>query len=88
MVVKIKISKIYKLAITIFFLLKAGYSFSQTNTTYKNKSGNKIGYSKQKGNTTNYYNKSGNKTGSAKMKDDAVIYYNRQGNKIGASKKR
>ena len=35
-------------------------------TTYKNKSGNPVGYSKQTGNKTIYYDKSHNKIGTSK----------------------
>ena len=70
--------------ILIFTVLSR--SFAQTTTTYKNKSGNKVGSSKQSGDKTTYYNKSGNKTGSAKTTNEQTTYYNKQGNKVGTSK--
>jgi len=71
--------------LTILFLFSLQISFAQT-TTYKNKSGNPVGYSKTNGNKTTYYNKSHNKTGTSKTTKEETIYYNRQGSKILTSK--
>jgi hypothetical protein len=72
--------------LTILILFSLQISIAQS-TTYKNKSGNTIGHSKQYGNTTTYYNKSGNKTGTSKtINGGSTIYYNKQGNKISKSK--
>lgn len=51
-------------------------------TTYKNKSCNPVGYSKQTGNKTVYYDKSHNKIGtSQESKTGTTTFYNKQGNK-------
>jgi hypothetical protein len=72
--------KVRKL-VTILILFNLQISFAQT-TTYKNKSGNIIGHSKQNGNKTTYYNKAGNKTCSSKQSSNGTtIFYNKQGNK-------
>jgi YD repeat-containing protein len=62
-------------------------SFAQTGqATYKNKSGNPVGYSKSAGNKTTYYDKSHNKTGSSSTKGNTTTFYNKQGNKTLTSK--
>jgi hypothetical protein len=76
----------YKL-ILIGIIFFTNLLLGQTKTTYKNKSGNTIGHSKQNGNKTTYYNKSGNKTGTSKKSSNGTtIFYNKQGNKILTSK--
>ncbi|MCF8424865.1 MAG: hypothetical protein K9H41_11015 [Bacteroidia bacterium] len=74
--------------VTILILFNLQISSAQTkSTTYKNKSGNAVGHSKQNRNITTYYNKSGNKTGvSIATKNGNTIYYNKQGNKTVTSK--
>jgi hypothetical protein len=73
------------LLLTILF--SANCTVAQTTTTYKNKSGNPVGYSKQTGNKTTYYDKSHNKTGSSKTTNgNTTTYYNKQGNKTITSK--
>jgi len=73
--------------ILIFIFAIVDSSSGQTKiTTYKNKSGNSVGYSKQVGNKIIYYDKSHNKTGSLKNTNGNTTYYNRQGNKVGTSK--
>lgn len=74
--------------VTILILFNLQISSSQTkSTTYKNKSGNAIGHSKQNRNITTYYNKSGNKTGvSITTKNGNTIYYNKQGNIMSKTK--
>jgi hypothetical protein len=58
-----------------------------TKTTYKNKSGNPVGSSKQTGNKTTYYNKQGNKMGSSKNTNrSTTVFYNKQGNKTLTTK--
>jgi hypothetical protein len=72
------------LLLTILYSAKS--AVAQTTTTYKNKSGNPIGYSKQTGNKTTYYDKSHNKTGSSKTTSNTTTYYNKQGNKTLTTK--
>ena len=75
------------LNILMFIIVLVNCSLGQTKTTYKNKSGNSVGYSVQKGNKTIYYDKSHNKTGSSINKNgNATTFYNKQGNKILTSK--
>jgi YD repeat-containing protein len=64
-------------------MLAATSGFAQTKTTtYKDKSGNPIGYSQKQGSTTVFYDKSHNKTGSAKSTSvGTTTFYNKQGNK-------
>ena len=79
----------YKLIAFIILFSLNSLSFSQTKTTtYKNKSGNPIGYSKQSGNKTVYYNKSHNKTGSSKSTNGNTTFYNKQGNKVLTAKRK
>ena len=81
-----KINLMYK-SILIVILLSSNLLFWQTKTTYKNKSGNTVGHSKQNGNKTSYYNKSGNKTGTSKTSTSGTTkFYNKQGNKTLTSK--
>ncbi len=78
----------YKIIIFLIFLNSTVLVFAQTKTTtYKNKSGNPIGYSKQTGNKTTYYDKSHNKTGSSKKQNaKTTTFYNKQGNKTLTTK--
>lgn len=80
--------KIIKQLLFVLLICIQSILFAQDKTTtYKNKSGNTTGHSKQKGNTTTYYNKSGNKTGSSKSTEDGTTtFYNKQGNKSSTSK--
>lgn len=79
----------YIIAITIFFSLICFKANAQDNkTTYKDKNGNPIGYSKQQGNKTTNYDKSHNKTGSSKTNGNQTTYYNKQGNPIIKAKKK
>ena len=77
-----------KLIVIILFLFLPVLAVAQTkNTTYKNKSGNPVGYSKQTGKKTVYYNKSHNKTGTSKeSKNGTTTFYNKQGNKTSTKK--
>jgi len=75
------------IAFTLFLNLTCSVFAQTKNTTYKNKSGNPVGHSKQQSGTTTYYNKSGNKTGSAKTSSNGTTtFYNKQGNKTGTNK--
>lgn len=78
----------YKLITLTLFLLITVSAVAQTKTTtYQNKSGNPVGYSKQTGNKTVYYDKSHNKTGSSKeSKNGTTTFYNKQGNKTITTK--
>lgn len=78
----------YKLIAFLLSLHLTVVSFAQTETTtYKNKSGNTTGHSKQKENKTIFYDKSHNKTGSAKTANNGTTtFYNKQGNKTITSK--
>jgi len=77
-----------QIGILILFFTIINSSFGQTKTTtYKNKSGNPVGYSKQTGNKTIYYDKSHNKTGSSKSTNgNTTTFYNKQGNKTLTAK--
>lgn len=75
----------YKLRTLSLFLLITVAAVAQTKT-YKNKSGNPVGYSKQTGNKTVYYDKSHNKTGSSKTINGTTTFYNKQGNKTITTK--
>ena len=83
-----KTNKMYKIIVFVFFINSPVSVFAQTKTTtYKNKSGNPIGYSKQTGNKTTYYDKSHNKTGSSKKSNTSTTtFYNKQGNKTLTTK--
>ena len=79
----------YKLITFIILISLNSLLIAQTKTTtYKDKRGNPIGYSKQNGNKTVYYNKSHNKTGSSKSTNGNTTFYNKQGNKILTSKRK
>ncbi|MFH6970878.1 hypothetical protein [Flavobacterium petrolei] len=79
----------YKLITLTIFLVIAVSAVAQTKTTtYKNKSGNPVGYSKKTGNKTVYYDKSHNKTGSSKTLNGTTTFYNKQGNKTLTAKEK
>jgi YD repeat-containing protein len=81
---------VIKLSLIVLSCCFINNTIAQTiKNTYKNKSGNPVGYSKQQGNKTTYYNKQGNKTGSAKNTNgNTTTFYNKQGNKTLTTKRK
>lgn len=71
--------------LSLLSVFSLGSAESRT-TTFKNKSGNAIGYSKSSDNKTTFYDKSHNKICSSKQTNSGTSFFDKSGNKVGTVK--